>query len=137
MTRMFQEKVYAGLWPVLSGPFDADKSMRAIPQATTRLNRRQFALGGLAGGISGLVGLGLVGYEAYAVAPFDPVLERIELQVPTGHDELDGLTIGFIADSHLGPSMHEADVSSAVAMIRSVSPQLILLGGDYVSASSR
>jgi uncharacterized protein len=33
--------------------------------------------------------------------------------------------------------MHEADVSRAVALISSVSPQLVLLGGDYVSASSR
>ena len=103
----------------------------------TRLSRREFAFGGLCGGLGTLGALGLIGYDAYAVAPFEPLLERIELSVPRDHEQLAGLTIGFVADTHLGPSMDEEDVARAVNLLAAQQPDLALFGGDYISASPR
>jgi predicted MPP superfamily phosphohydrolase len=102
-----------------------------------RLSRRQLVLGGVAGGFGVLAGAGLAGYEAYAVEPFSPQLERISVPVPAGHDDLAGLTIGFLADIHHGPAISEDDVARALRLIGAEQPALILLGGDYVSASPR
>jgi uncharacterized protein len=102
-----------------------------------RFSRRQFVLGGLAGGIASLTAAGLIGYDAYAKAPFEPVLERIDLELPTAHAALAGLTIGFVADTHLGPAMGEDDVSRATTLLAAERPDLVLLGGDYISASPR
>jgi predicted MPP superfamily phosphohydrolase len=102
-----------------------------------RFSRRHFAAGALTGGLAGLGGVGYLGYEAFARAPYEPVLERIQLAVPRGHSELAGLTIGFLADTHLGPAMDEPDVARATELLAAEQPDLVLLGGDYVSASSR
>lgn len=102
-----------------------------------RLSRRHFALGGLLGSLAALSATGWQGYEAYAREPFDPRLERLALVVPEGHAGLAGLTIGFLADLHLGPVIAEDDVARAIALIQAERPDLILLGGDYVSASPR
>jgi predicted MPP superfamily phosphohydrolase len=106
-------------------------------QESSLLDRRSFVLGGVLGGVAAVVGAGALGYEAWAVAPFDPILERVELPLPPAHAELDGLTIGFIADTHLGPSMGEDDVARAVRLVTAEHPDLVLLGGDYISASPR
>jgi predicted MPP superfamily phosphohydrolase len=102
-----------------------------------RFSRRHFALGGFLGGVGVLGATGFEGYEAYAANPFTPELERIELPLPAGHEALAGLTIGFVADTHLGPSFSEDDVARALALVAATNPQLILLGGDYISASPR
>src|SRR5687768_5425257 len=102
-----------------------------------RVSRRQFALGGLLGGVGVLAATGWQGYEAYAVAPFVPRLERVHLPLPPEHAHLAGLTIGFVADTHLGPAMREADVTRALDLVAAEQPDLVLLGGDYISASPR
>ena len=102
-----------------------------------QLSRRQFALGGLLGSLGTLSGAGFIGYNAYFASPFEPQLERIEAILPRGHENLAGLRIGFMADTHLGPSMGEDDVARAAAMLAKEQPDLVLLGGDYVSASTR
>lgn len=102
-----------------------------------RMSRRRFAQGALAGGLATLGLTAGASYRAYAVEPFAPELERIELTLPAAHAALAGLTIGFLADLHHGPAVSENDVARAVALLASTSPDLILLGGDYVSASPR
>lgn len=119
---------------------DADSEGEPLaPTAQGRplLDRRSFALGGVLGGMAAVAGAGVLGYDAWAVAPFDPVLERVELPLPSAHADLNGLTIGFIADTHLGPSMGEDDVARAVRLIEAEHPDLVLFGGDYISASPR
>src|SRR5262245_7076609 len=101
-----------------------------------RSNRRHFAMGALSGGLSA-VGLATVAcYEARARNPYEPTLERVDLWVPAGHESLAGLTIGFVADTHIGPHVTLSDVLRAISLLSpSPGPDLVLLGGDYISAS--
>lgn len=69
--------------------------------------------------------------------PYRPVLERISLPVPAGHEVLAGLRIGFLTDTHVGPFVTPTDTQRAVSMLAAESPDLVLLGGDYVSESPR
>lgn len=100
-------------------------------------SRRSFAIGGLLGGI-GTVGLaGIQAYEAHARNPYSPRLERVALPLPAGHEALAGLTIGFVADTHVGPYVTPEDVFRATTLLAHEEPDVILLGGDYISASPR
>jgi len=101
------------------------------------LSRRSFALGGLAGTLaaSGLTASEI--YRARYVYPYRPVLERIELTLPPDHLDLAGMTIAFITDTHVGPFIAVEDLQRAVALLDGEAPDLVLLGGDYISESSR
>jgi predicted MPP superfamily phosphohydrolase len=100
-------------------------------------NRRSFAVGGLLGGLCTVGLAGLQVYEAYALNPFAPQLERVALPLPAGHEALAGLTIGFVADTHVGPYVAPEDVLRATTLLARERPDIILLGGDYISASPR
>lgn len=100
-------------------------------------DRRRFALGGLIGGLNAVGLVGWAGHRAFAVNPHTPLLERIELRLPIGHEALAGLTIGFVADTHVGPFTSPADVARATSLLMPYRPDLILLGGDYISDSPR
>jgi predicted MPP superfamily phosphohydrolase len=101
------------------------------------VDRRRFAFGGLLGGLGAIGFAGKTLHDAYAVEPFAPELERIDLPLPTGHNQLAGLRIGFVTDVHVGPYITVEDAARATALIAQERPDLILLGGDYVSASPR
>jgi predicted MPP superfamily phosphohydrolase len=105
--------------------------------SAARLSRREFAIGAIVGGLGAISASAGIAYNAYAIAPYEPQLEHISLSLPPAHANLAGLTIGFIADTHLGPSMDEEGISKAVSLLEAESPDLILLGGDYISASPR
>jgi predicted MPP superfamily phosphohydrolase len=96
----------------------------------------------LARGVAAMAGLGLLGAGALAaqarhVAPYRPVLERVALPVPAGHAALAGLRIGFVTDAHVGPSFSAADLARATALLIEQRPDLVLLGGDYISEATR
>jgi len=121
-----------------AGAADVPRSPALNPSAPgDPVSRRGFALGGLLGGL-GVLGLtAKTGYDALAVAPFRPELERVELPLPRGHEGLAGLRIGFVADTHVGPFTAAEDVARATALLAREAPDLLLLGGDYVSDSPR
>ena len=102
-----------------------------------RTSRRQFAVGWLLGWLSAVGLAGRACYRAYAVDPYAPRLERVALPLPRGHLALAGLRIGFVADTHVGPHVAPDDVRRATALLAPEAPDLVLLGGDYVSASAR
>ena len=101
------------------------------------MSRRAFALGGLAGalGAGGLTASEI--YRARYVYPYRPVLERVDLTLPAAHPDLAGMTIAFITDTHVGPFIALEDLQRALALLDGESPDLVLLGGDYVSESPR
>jgi predicted MPP superfamily phosphohydrolase len=78
-----------------------------------------------------------VALDARYRQPYLPVLERIEIPAPVGHQSLVGLRIGFVTDTHIGPFVAERDIERAVAMLLAETPDLVLLGGDYISESPR
>lgn len=71
------------------------------------------------------------------VAPYRPRLERVALPLPPGHEGLENLRIGFLTDTHAGPFVSKADLDRAVELLRQEAPDLVLLGGDFISESPR
>lgn len=70
------------------------------------------------------------------VNPYRPKLERIELRLPAGAERLDGMRIGFVTDTHIGPFTTPADLRRGLALFDNEPFDLLLLGGDYVSESN-
>jgi predicted MPP superfamily phosphohydrolase len=77
------------------------------------------------------------GRRARYVAPYRPVLERVDIRVPTGIETPPRLRIGFLADTHVGSVIRAADVDRALSLLLDTGPDLLLFGGDYVSESPR
>ena len=71
-------------------------------------------------------------YEAGSVR-----IERPLLPVPNLPDAFDGLRVAFLTDIHHGPYISLDYVTSLVRTTLALSPDLILLGGDYSSQESR
>ncbi|HEV2127816.1 MAG TPA: metallophosphoesterase [Thermomicrobiales bacterium] len=89
------------------------------------------ALGGLAS-----VGAA-VGYWSRFVHPYRTQLTHEIMAVPRKHARLNGLTIAFVSDTHIGPHFRTDDLRPAIEMLRRAQPDILLLGGDYVSESPR
>lgn len=87
-------------------------------------------------GFGGLLGSALVLYARY-VEPYAPRLATLTLPLPEGHEHLAGLTIGFLADTHVGPFIRPTDLVRATSLLSRERPDLVLFGGDYVSESPR
>lgn len=84
------------------------------------------------------VGLG-TGTLAYGMAYERHHLRRIEIDLPvTGlPPALDGIRVGLVTDIHHSETVPAPDVTRAVALILESRPDLIVLGGDYVSFGDR
>lgn len=91
----------------------------------------------LAGGISALALSATTAYQARYVNPYRPAIERVELLLPAGHEALAGLRLAFVTDTHVGPFVSPDDLARATALLAAERPDLVLLGGDYVSESPR
>jgi uncharacterized protein len=99
-----------------------------------RLNRRD-ALRALAA-----TGVGLaVGPVAYGAAYERHRLVCLESEIPVSGlpPALDGLRVGLITDIHHSASVPATDVTRAVDLLRAATPDLIVLGGDYVTYGNR
>jgi uncharacterized protein len=99
-----------------------------------RLTRRDALRGAVAAG----VGLA-VGPLAYGVAYERHRLARVEHEIPVSGlpPALDGLRIGLLTDVHHSATVSAADVSRAVETLRGANPDLVALGGDYVTFGNR
>ena len=62
---------------------------------------------------------------------------RATLDVPGWSDGLAGLRIGFITDLHRSESGPTALITHAVQLLMAERPDLIVLGGDYVTSGDR
>ncbi|HQZ39996.1 MAG TPA: metallophosphoesterase [Vicinamibacterales bacterium] len=84
------------------------------------------------------VGLG-TGAVAYGMAYERHRIERIALDLPiTGLPlDLDGLRIGLITDVHHSSTVSAEDVAHAVTLLAEARPDIVVLGGDYVSFGDR
>ena len=71
------------------------------------------------------------------MAPYRPVLERVEIRAPVGMNTPPRLRIGFMADTHVGSVIRPADIERALVLLLAAEPDLLLFGGDYVSESPR
>jgi predicted MPP superfamily phosphohydrolase len=98
-----------------------------VPKSPTR--------GLITGLTAGLLGGGAVAWHARHRAPHQVILKHLRIGDPltSGTD----LRIGFVTDTHVGPTMNAADLDRAMQLIMAEEPDLLLLGGDYVSESPR
>jgi predicted MPP superfamily phosphohydrolase len=64
-------------------------------------------------------------------------LTRASLPVANLPAPLDGLRIGLLTDVHRSQWVSQEDVTSAVALLMAERPDLIVLGGDYVTWGNR
>jgi predicted MPP superfamily phosphohydrolase len=85
-------------------------------------------------------GVGLVvGPIAYGAAYARHRLVRVEQDVPVSGlpPALDGIRVGLITDVHHSATVSADDVTRAVNLLRAARPDLIVLGGDYVTFGNR
>ena len=95
------------------------------------MNRRQI-LKWSAGAVCG--GLAFGGVYPLLEAKWCRVL-RVRLGVPNLPGMFEGLRLAFVADVHHGPHVPLGYVRHVVEMVNALKPDLIALGGDYVSKS--
>lgn len=98
------------------------------------ITRRAALKGVLATAIGAVTGAGVYGsaYERHHLG-----LTRAELPVSGLPPALDGVRVGFITDIHHSALVPAEDVTSAVQMINAERPDLVVLGGDYVTFGDR
>jgi predicted MPP superfamily phosphohydrolase len=94
------------------------------------LSRRSALKGLLATGVglvTGRVGYG-VAFERHRIQLFERPLNVVGLP-----PALDGLRVGFLTDVHLSAMVPASDVTQAVDLLAAARPDVIALGGDYVT----
>jgi predicted MPP superfamily phosphohydrolase len=94
--------------------------------------------GAIKAAVATAIGLG-TGTTAYGIAYERHRITRIDLDLRvTGlPGALDGLRVGLITDVHHSESVSADDVALAVALLVGAKPDLIVLGGDYVTFGDR
>ncbi len=98
------------------------------------LSRRGVIKGLLATTIGAVTGSGVYGfaYERHHIG-----LTEADLPVSGLPPALDGLRVGFLTDIHHSQTVSAEDVTQAVTLLGSTHPDLIVLGGDYVTFADR
>jgi uncharacterized protein len=98
------------------------------------LRRRDLLKGCAAVGIGAMTGGASYGflYERHHIE-----LTRATLEVSGWSEGLAGLRVGFITDIHRSRTVSHALVARAVQLLMAERPDLIILGGDYVTWGNR
>jgi uncharacterized protein len=98
------------------------------------VTRRDFIRSATAISVGALAGVG-----AYGVAYERHRIERIvrDISVRGLPSALDGLRIGMITDVHHSATVSAGDVTRAVALLKAAAPDIVVLGGDYISFFDR
>jgi predicted MPP superfamily phosphohydrolase len=100
----------------------------------SRITRRDFLKGAAATGIGAATGAGSYGflYERHRIGVTHETIEVSGL--PAAHA---GLRIGFLTDLHRSVTGTHEMAAKAVALVMAERPDLIVLGGDYVTWTER
>ncbi|MGE3177939.1 MAG: metallophosphoesterase [Pseudomonadales bacterium] len=98
------------------------------------VTRRAFLKSAIAVGTGVIAGTGLHGYQ-YARRALE--LTRATVPVRGLSTGLNGLTIGLLTDVHRSQWVSDEDVRAATDLLMTAHPDLIVLGGDYVSFADR
>jgi len=100
-------------------------------------SRRSLLAGGVFGALAAMCLSARELYVARYINPYAPQLEYVELPLPPSIASMDGLKIGFVTDTHVGPFISLDDLERSLDLVRAEKPDLLLLGGDYISESPR
>jgi predicted MPP superfamily phosphohydrolase len=96
--------------------------------------RRTFLKAALAASIGAGTGAAAPGF---LYERFDLSLTRVAFPVAGLPEALRGLRIGFLTDIHRSATVSHDTIAAAVRMLMAERPDLIVLGGDYVSFADR
>ena len=96
---------------------------------------RRAVLKGLAG--AGAAALGVAGGYGFVYERHELRVTRVNLPIPGLPPVLAGLRIGLVTDVHRSRWVSHDDVTRAVAAMMNEHPDLIVLGGDYVTWGDR
>jgi uncharacterized protein len=100
------------------------------------MNRLIARIAGLT--VAGALGAGIViGLYARFIHPFRPRVNHQLIELPRAHKNLDGLTIAFATDLHVGPHFSAADLEPSIRILEQVQADIVIFGGDYISESPR
>jgi len=102
----------------------------AAAQKPASFSRRDLLRGVAAAAVGTVVGTADYGY---VYARHRVGLTRETLRVSGLSPELDGLRIGFLSDLHRSDTVSHELASSAVNRLMAEQPDIIMLGGDYVT----
>jgi predicted MPP superfamily phosphohydrolase len=97
-----------------------------LPSFST--TRRRFLYSAAAAGALG------VGGDSLLLEPNRPRIVRKDFFLRRWPQRLDGFTIAFISDFHYDPIFSLHPLHAAIPMVMSLRPDMITLGGDFVSA---
>lgn len=98
------------------------------------MTRRALLQSALAAGAGAVVGRGGFGflYERHALR-----LEEQQVRIDGLPEALDGVRIGLVTDIHRGKWVSHEDIAHACQRVMSATPDIIVLGGDYVTWGER
>lgn len=71
------------------------------------------------------------------VHPFRTQVRHVIMPLPRRHAHLNGITIAFAADLHVGPHFRTDDLKATTDALRRARPDIVIFGGDYVCESPR
>lgn len=114
-----------------NGSANAPSAQTAAPVSPSR---RRFLFDGTLGlGCVSTLGLGA---DATLVEPWDLRVTRYDIPIADLPDSLMGLKLVQLSDTHLGPRIPASFIREAVARTLALSPDVVLLTGDYVHNGS-
>ena len=96
------------------------------------MDRRSFIKLASAGIVAGAGATALGAGWVTAVEPNWPVVERVTVPLPRLPGQLDGLRVAQLSDLHISQYTTAEDVERAVALAMSLSPDLLVLTGDFI-----
>lgn len=99
-------------------------------QSARRTSRRAFLRRAFWG--TGALGGGAAAY-GFGIAPYRPVLERVEAPIRDLPDAFEGFTIAHLSDLHVQPRFPAACLAPAIALVNRAKPDMIALTGDYIN----
>lgn len=104
------------------------------PERDGTISRRTLLKGLVAAGVGTTTGATAYGflYERHAISTTRSTVDVAGLPPP-----LDGLKIGLITDTHRSRWVSDEDVQQAVRALMSEQPDVIVLGGDFVTWGDR
>ena len=103
----------------------------AVPISQTKINRRKFLQlsAALLAGATALT----TGYLHWQNEADRPVVDRVQMPIKNLDPALEGFTIALLSDFHLYPFTEIEVIRQAITLANGLSPDVILLGGDYVT----
>lgn len=87
-------------------------------------------------GLAAIAGIGIAWWSRF-VHPFQTRLTHVIMPLPRKHAHLDGVTIAFVTDLHIGPHFSPEKLRPAIDYLRKVQPDILVFGGDYICESPR